>query len=108
MRKGLEAYLTVLIETLWPKRRILEVYLNVAEFGDGIFGVRAASEAYFHKPPARLQPAEAALLAAVLPNPLRLRADRPSAYVRERRDWILRQMEQLGGPAYLRGIVAGP
>jgi len=106
VRKGLEAYFTVLIETLWPKRRILEVYLNVAEFGDGIYGVRAASETYFHKPPARLQPAEAALLAAVLPNPLRLRADRPSAYVRERRDWILQQMEQLGGPAYLRGLVS--
>jgi len=105
-RKGLEAYFTVLIEVLWSKRRILEVYLNVAEFGEGIFGVRAASETFFHKPPIRLQPAEAALLAAVLPNPVQLRVDRPSAYVRERRDWILGQMEQLGGPAYLRGIIA--
>lgn len=104
VRKGLEAYFTVLIETLWPKRRILEVYLNVAEFGPGLFGVGAASEVIFRKPPARLQPAEAALLAAVLPNPVRLRADRPSAYVLERRNWILRQMEQLGGPEYLRGI----
>ncbi len=106
VRKGIEAHFTVLIEALWPKRRILEVYLNVAEFGGGVFGVRAASEAFFHKPPTRLTAAEAALLAAVLPNPQRLRADRPSAYVLERRDWILRQMEQLGGPAYLRGIAA--
>ncbi len=104
VRKGFEAYFTVLIEMLWPKRRILEVYLNVAEFGPGLFGVGATSEAVFHKPPARLQPAEAALLAAVLPNPIRFRADRPSAYVLERRNWILRQMEQLGGPEYLRGI----
>jgi monofunctional biosynthetic peptidoglycan transglycosylase len=102
IRKGLEAYFTVLIEALWPKRRILEVYLNVAEFGDGLFGVEAASQRYFRKPAARLSAEEAALLAAVLPNPHRLRAGRPSAYVLERRDWILRQMDQLGGTGYIK------
>jgi monofunctional glycosyltransferase len=104
VRKGFEAYYTVLIEALWPKRRILEVYLNVAELGPGIFGVGAASEAFFDEPAARLSAGEAALLAAVLPNPKRLNADRPSAYVLERRDWILGQMDHLGGPDYLRGM----
>jgi monofunctional glycosyltransferase len=102
VRKGLEAYFTVLVEALWPKRRILEVYLNVAEFGDGLFGVEAASQRYFRKPAARLSAEEAALLAAVLPNPHRLRAGRPSGYVQERRDWILRQMDQLGGTPYIK------
>ena len=104
VRKGLEAYFTVLIECIWPKRRILEVYLNVAELGDGVFGVEAASRRYFGKPALQLRPEEAALLAAVLPNPLRLRASRPSAYVQERRAWILQQMEQLGGTAVLAGF----
>jgi monofunctional biosynthetic peptidoglycan transglycosylase len=104
VRKGLEAYFTVLIEHLWSKRRILEVYLNVAEFGRGVFGVGAASEVFFDKPAARLTPGECARLAAVLPNPMRLHADRPSAYVLEREGWILGQMERLGGLAYLRGM----
>jgi monofunctional biosynthetic peptidoglycan transglycosylase len=102
VRKGLEAYFTVLIETLWPKRRILEVYLNVAEMGDGIFGIEAASQRYFRKPASRLTPDEAALLAAVLPNPHRLRASRPSAFVQERREWVRRQMDQLGGVGYIK------
>ena len=93
---------TVLIETFWSKRRILEVYLNVAEFGDGVFGVEAASQRFFGKAAARLSGQEAALLAAVLPNPHRFRASRPSAFVEERRTWILRQMDQLGGPAYIK------
>ncbi|NUO72090.1 MAG: monofunctional biosynthetic peptidoglycan transglycosylase [Frateuria sp.] len=101
VRKGLEAYFTVLIELTWPKRRILEVYMNVAELGDGSYGVGAASDAYFRLPPARLGPAQAALLAAVLPSPRRLHADRPSAYVQRRTLWIERQMAQLGGPGYL-------
>jgi len=101
LRKALETYLTLLIELSWPKRRILEVYLNVAQFGDGIYGVEAASKAFFQKPAHRLEPAEAALLAAVLPNPVRLHVDRPSAHVQKRRDWILRQMRQLGGTNYL-------
>ncbi|WP_199100991.1 monofunctional biosynthetic peptidoglycan transglycosylase [Dyella sp. ASV21] len=102
VRKGLEAYFTVLIETLWPKQRILEVYVNIAELGDGIYGVGAASDAFFQQSPARLNPAQSARLAAVLPNPRRLRADRPSAYVQSRANWIQRQMDQLGGPAYLQ------
>jgi len=104
VRKGLEAYFTVLVEVLWPKRRILEVYLNVAEMGPGVFGVEAASQRYFRKPAATLTPSDAALLAAVLPNPIRLRADRPSAYVEGRRAWILQQMSQLGGTALLNGL----
>lgn len=109
-RKGLEAYFTLLIETLWPKRRILEVYLNVAELGDGVFGVEAASRRFFGKPASRLTASEAALLAAVLPNPHRFRATRPSAYVAGRRDWILGQMAQLGGTQYLveQGISPHP
>ncbi len=102
VRKGLEAYFTVLIELTWSKRRILEVYLNIAELGDGVFGVEAASERFFHKPASRLSTDEAALLAAVLPNPIRLHANRPSSYVEERRGWIVQQMEQLGGAAYIK------
>ncbi len=102
VRKGLEACFTVLIELTWSKRRILEVYLNIVELGDGVFGVEAASRRYFRKPAAQLGPEESALLAAVLPNPLRLHANRPSAYVEERRAWILQQMEQLGGAAFIR------
>ncbi|AFJ45498.1 monofunctional biosynthetic peptidoglycan transglycosylase [Shimwellia blattae] len=102
LRKGLEAGLTAGIETVWSKRRILTVYLNVAEFGEGIFGVEAAAQHYFHKPARRLTPSEAALLAAVLPNPLRYRANAPSGYVRTRQQWILRQMRQLGGTGYLQ------
>lgn len=102
-RKGLEAAYTVLLELLWSKKRILEVYMNVAEFGPNIFGVGAAAEAYWHKKPANLTPYEAALLAAVLPNPKRLHADRPSAYVRERAAWIEQNMRQLGS-GYLRDI----
>jgi monofunctional biosynthetic peptidoglycan transglycosylase len=103
VRKGLEAYFTVLLELSWPKQRILEMYMNIAELGDGIYGVGAASDAYFHEPPAQLDPAQAARLAAVLPSPRRLHADRPSAYVQRRADWIERQMRQLGGAAYIGG-----
>lgn len=104
VRKGLEAYFTVLIETLWPKERILEMYLNVAQFGDGIYGVQAAARRFWHKPAQRLSSSDAALLAAVLPNPLRMHADRPSRYVLMRRDQILGQMRELGGDAYLRAL----
>lgn len=102
VRKGLEAGLTLTTEVIWTKRRILTVYLNIAEFGDGIFGVEAASQRYFHKPASKLTMAEAALLAAVLPNPLRFRADAPSGYVRSRQAWIMRQMRQLGGEEFLQ------
>jgi monofunctional biosynthetic peptidoglycan transglycosylase len=101
VRKGLEAYFTVLIEALWPKRRILEVYLNIAEFGDGIYGADAASAQFFRSTPAQLDARQSALLAAVLPNPARYRVDHPSAYVLRRVAWIQRQASQLGGPDYL-------
>ncbi len=103
-RKGLEAGITVLIELAWPKQRILEVYLNVAEFGRGTWGVQAASRRYFRKDAARLTRAEAALLAAVLPSPRRFRADAPSAYVRKRQAWIERQMVALGGKHHLSAL----
>ncbi len=95
IRKGLEAYATVLIELAWPKKRILEVYLNIAEFGPGIYGVHAASTEFFNTSPALITPSDAALLAAVLPNPKRLHAERPSTYVLERQRWILSQMQRL-------------
>jgi len=101
IRKGFEAYFTLLLETCWPKTRILEVYLNVAEFGPGVFGVGAASERYFRQPAARLNRPQSALLAAVLPNPRLFRVTAPSAYVRYRQFWILQQMRSLGGESYL-------
>ena len=100
-RKGLEAGLTVLIELAWPKQRILEVYLNVAEFGRGTWGVQAVSRTYFNKDAAQLNRSEAALLAAVLPAPKRYSAAKPGPWVRKRQAWIERQMTALGGPAYL-------
>jgi len=102
MRKGLEAGVTLAMEGIWTKRRILTVYLNIAEFGAGTFGVEAAAQRYFHKPAARLTPSEAALLAAVLPNPLLFHANAPSRYVQMRQQWILRQMRQMGSEDYLR------
>jgi monofunctional biosynthetic peptidoglycan transglycosylase len=104
LRKGQEALITVMIERLWDKRRILEVYLNVAEFGPGVFGVGAASARYFAISPARLGRDEAARLAAVLPAPRILHADRPSAYVRSRTARIAQEMARLGGPGYLRSM----
>ena len=103
IRKGLEAYFTVLMELLWPKRRILEVYLNVAEFGDGIYGVEAAAKKFFRKPPSGLTKKESALLAAVLPNPIRFQVAAPSAYVKQRSLRIEKQMRNLG-QSYLKDI----
>ena len=108
LRKGVEAYLTVFIEWLWPKQRILEVYLNAAQFGPNIYGVEAASQAYFDKPASHLTQSEAARLAAVLPGPVRLRANRPSSYVLERQAWIERQVPQLKRAGYLEGVWASP
>jgi monofunctional biosynthetic peptidoglycan transglycosylase len=102
VRKGAEAYFTVLLEIFWSKRRILETYLNIVEFGDGIYGVEAASQRYFKKSADRLSASEAALLAAVLPNPQRLSVMAPGPYVRERQEWILQQMAQLGGVGVIR------
>jgi len=94
-RKGLEVYFTFMIETFWSKKRILEMYLNVAEMGDGIFGVEAASEHYFHKPSENLSRKEAALIAACLPNPKGYTIKPLSAHVASRYPWILRQMNNL-------------
>jgi monofunctional biosynthetic peptidoglycan transglycosylase len=101
VRKGLEVYFTALLEITWPKRRILEVYLNIAEFGDGIYGAEAASQQSFRTSSARLTARQAALLAAVLPSPKRYHAERPSPWVARHADWIEQQVHQLGGPGYL-------
>ena len=98
IRKGLEVWFTLLIEILWSKERILVVYLNIAEFGDHLFGIEAASQHYFGIPAKNLSRSQAAMLAATLPNPLRLRTARPSNYVIRRQHWILRQMRNLGDP----------
>ncbi len=104
LRKGLEAWYTLLIELMWPKQRILEVYINVAEFGDGIYGAQAAARSYWRKDAARLSAAESARLAAVLPSPRRYSASRPGPYVQRRAGWIQRQMRQLGGSEYLEQL----
>ncbi len=104
VRKALDAYFAVLIEICWPKERILEVYLNVAEFGPGVFGIEAAAREHFGTTAAGLSLSEAALLAAVLPNPQRLSASRPSDYVRERREWIVEQVQLLEERGHYRDI----
>jgi monofunctional glycosyltransferase len=95
VRKGLEAYFTLLMELLWSKERIMEVYLNVIEMGDGIYGIEAAAQSYFKKPAAKLNRSEAAVIAAVLPNPRRWNPSRPTGYIRGRQSWIMRQMNNL-------------
>ena len=107
-RKALEIWFTTWLELLWPKQRILEVYLNVVEFGPRIWGVEAASRHYFGRSAARLRREQAALLAAVLPNPKRYSVAAPSAWIRQRQRWILGQMEALGGPAYLGQLQPQP
>lgn len=104
LRKGLEVWYTALIELLWPKSRILEVYANVAEFGDGVYGAQAAARTFFGKDASRLSAAEAARLAAVLPSPRRYSAARPGPYVQRRTNAIQRQMRQIGGSGYLRTL----
>ena len=103
-RKGLEAWYTLLIELMWPKRRILEVHVNVAEFGDGIYGAQAAARSYWDKDASRLSPEQSARLAAVLPAPRRYSAVKPGPYVQRRAAWIQRQMRQLGGRGYLEQL----
>ncbi|CAN7207157.1 monofunctional biosynthetic peptidoglycan transglycosylase [Pseudoxanthomonas sp. LjRoot168] len=103
-RKGLEAWYTLLIETLWSKRRILEVYANVAEFGDGVYGGQAAARRYWGKDAARLTSNESARLAAVLPSPRRYSAPRPGPYVQRRATRIERQVRQIGGTTYLEAL----
>jgi monofunctional biosynthetic peptidoglycan transglycosylase len=104
LRKGLEAWLSVWLELLWPKQRILHTYLNVVEFAPGVYGAGAASRALFHRPADALSARQAATLAAVLPNPRRMSAARPSAYVQRRAQEIEQSVEQLGGTAYLSKI----
>lgn len=96
-RKGLEVYFTFMIELLWPKERILEMYLNVAEMGKGIFGIEAAARTYFKKPASKLTRTEAARIAACLPNPKKYKAEPASPYVTRRTSWILNQMNNLEG-----------
>ncbi|TVR16504.1 MAG: monofunctional biosynthetic peptidoglycan transglycosylase [Balneolaceae bacterium] len=101
-RKGVEAGITILIELFWPKERIIEMYLNIAEFGPGFFGIGKASEHFFDRSATQLTPEQAARMAAVLPSPKRMRVNPPSPYASERSQWILRQMTQLTGIAYIQ------
>ena len=96
-RKGLEVYFTFMIELVWSKQRILEVYLNEAEMGKGIFGIEAAAKKYFKKPASRLTRTEAAMIAASLPNPVRYTVKPVSTYVSRKYPWVLRQMNNLDG-----------
>jgi len=108
LRKGLEAWFTMWIELLWSKQRILEVYVNIAEFGPGVYGVEAASQRYFDRSAEKLTASHAARLAAVLPNPKKMSAAKPSAYVLKRQAWIERQMRQLGGTTVIEAIEGEP
>lgn len=107
-RKGLEVYFTFMIELFWSKERILEMYLNVAEMGKGIFGVEAASRSYFKKPASKLTRTEAARIAACLPNPKKYKAEPASSYVARRAAWILRQMNNLEGNEDVEKLLAMP
>ncbi len=95
-RKAIEVYFTLVIELVWSKERIMEVYLNVAEFGPGIYGAEQAARIYFHKPASKLTKREAAILAAVLPAPRRWNAAHPTGYLLQRRQWIQQQMRNMG------------
>lgn len=104
VRKGLEVPLTLLAESIWSKKRVLEIYLNIAEFGTGIFGVEAAAQHYFKKSASKLTLQESALLAASLPNPLIYRVKTPSKTMTHRQQWIIRQVQNLGGRQYLNKL----
>lgn len=104
VRKGFEVWFTAWIELLWPKQRILEVYLNSVEWGNGVFGAEAAAQHHFGKGAAYLSTAQASQLAAVLPNPREWSAGRPGPHVRRRASWIRQQMRQLGGSHYLNQL----
>ena len=107
-RKGLEVYFTFMIELLWSKERILEMYLNVSEMGTGIFGVEAAAQKYFKKPASKLTRTEAARIAAVLPNPKKYKAEPASPYVARRTSWILNQMNNLQGDEEVAKLLEMP
>jgi monofunctional biosynthetic peptidoglycan transglycosylase len=104
IRKGFEAYYTILIEVFWSKRRIMETYVNIAEMGYNIFGVGAACKIFYNKTPKKLTKGESALIAAVLPNPKRYSVRNPSIYVKKRQFWILEQMGLLGGIQYIKNL----
>ncbi|MEY3576671.1 MAG: hypothetical protein RL394_253 [Bacteroidota bacterium] len=104
-RKGLEVYFTFMIELVWSKQRILEVYLNEAEMGKGIFGIEAAAKKYFKKPASRLTRTEAAMIAASLPNPVRYTVKPVSTYVSRKYPWVLRQMNNLDGDPDIMAII---
>lgn len=104
LRKILEAWFTVLIELMWDKRRIIEVHLNIVEFGRGVYGAGAAAHVYYKRDVGKLSQAQAALLASVLPNPYRFKVDHPSAYVMQRQTWIVSQMHDIGGLAYIKAL----
>jgi monofunctional biosynthetic peptidoglycan transglycosylase len=104
VRKGIEAWYTLLIEALWPKHRIIEVYANIAEFGDGVYGAQAAARTYFRKDASQLAPSEAARMAAVLPSPRRYSVVKPGPYVQRRSQAIQRQMRYIGGTEYLKRL----
>ncbi len=104
-RKGLEVYFTFMIELVWSKQRILEVYLNEAEMGKGIFGIEAAAKKYFKKPAKRLTRTEAAMIAASLPNPVRYTVKPASTYVSRKYPWVLRQMNNLDGDPDITAII---
>ena len=105
LRKGLEVYFTFLIELTWGKERILEVYLNEAEMGKGIFGIEAAAKKYFNKKASKLTNTEAAKIASCLPNPVRYTVKPISPYVSRKYPWVLRQMNNLDGDPDIRAIV---
>lgn len=100
LRKGLEAYFTVLIEVVWGKERIMEVYLNSIEMGNGIYGIEAASQHWFNKSAKNLTKAEAAAIAAILPNPRVYKAKNSSRYIERRKNAIKRQMNFYANPDY--------
>lgn len=104
LRKGLEAYFTVLIEMIWGKQRILEVYLNVAEMGNMTFGVEAASKKYFKKKASQINNDEASIMAAVLPNPILFKVKKPTKFILKRKVWIKNQCQSLGGRKYLENV----
>lgn len=100
LRKGMEAYVTILIELIWSKERIMEVYLNSIEMGNGIYGAEAAAQYWFKKPASKLSKSEAAAIAAILPRPLKYKANPPTAYIASRKLWIMKQMMFFGPLKY--------
>ena len=104
LRKGLESWFTILIELFWSKRRILEVYLNIVQFGDGVFGAEAASQYFFERPASALTRQQAALMAAILPGPAIYHIDAPSPHIQRKQAWIVQQIGQLGGLNYLNKL----